>query len=265
MDPLVLTYDNKPTENTQFFLQTLERNGWTAQCVGVGEEWAGFVSKIRGYRTALESVPAQQLVVLADARDVVCLRQPRAFADAFASFGAPIVASMELFCGGKFDVDEDFKHPKCRPLHAYWKHHGRTTPPLRKFVNSGLLAGTAHALYTMLDWILAHKFVDDQFAVGSYMCAFPDRVAADHEAALLHTSTFAVNAGIQSIHVQKHDSPTFAELFGRGAFFLHIPGLSGTGQACMYEFVKHALAHGAHDETLRAPYKYDVPAWDEKF
>jgi hypothetical protein len=263
--PLIVTYDNNPTETTKFFLKTLEKNKWNYKLIGEGETWKGWTTRMDAYNTFLQTLPDDKVVILTDARDVVCLRGPKAFMKGFQSFKKEIVISMELLCCGKFDPPEDFRCVQCMPLTEYWKHHSITVLPKRKFVNNGLIAGKVSALKVYFKWIIEQKFTDDQLALGNYVNAFPELVALDTEAILLHTTSFGVNAGIQSIHIQKQDSPTFAELFGRGAFFLHIPGCINKGQAVIYDFVKKTLEAGACDATLTASYKYPEPEWDEIF
>jgi hypothetical protein len=268
--PLLLTYDNAPTSTTEFFVKTLNANGWDYTMIGAGERWEGFMTKIKGYLNYLNSMDEERIVIISDARDVVCVRSPKAFIKGFNSFKSDMVVSMELLCDGKFDkIDISDYVPnlksQCIPLNKYWKHHGVSTLPIRKYVNSGLMAGKVKALKQCLKWLINNNYTDDQFAVGNYMNMFPDRIAVDIDAILLHSSTFAVNSGIQSIHIQKHDSPTFAELFGRGAFFLHLPGLHIKGQSIIYKYVCTMIEAGASDTELRKPYKFNEPEWDEIF
>ena len=265
--PLVLSYDNAPTENTLFFEETLKKNKWEYKLIGKGEEWKGWPTRTRAYKAALDTMYDDQVVVISDARDVICLRSPFAFMDAFAEFKCDMVASSELFCEGTDTPHEGpgVLHTQCMPLRAYWKHRGFDTPPDRQFVNAGLLCGKAAALRAFYGWALENGFTDDQLALGSYALAFPDRILCDHEAKLLHTTNFGVNAGIQVLKKQKNDSPTFAELYGRAAFFLHVPGCVNKGQKEVYESVKKLVQSGVCDEKIRTPYKYPEPMWNETF
>jgi hypothetical protein len=260
----VISYDNQPTDTTRLYIDTLVKHGWDYTMLGEGETWRGFVSKMDAYSRHLRTLEDSQVVVITDARDVFCVRSASAFLEGFKECGCDIVVSMELFCGGYFDVADDYQNQQCVPLSAYWK---KVTPknPIRKFVNSGLIAGKVCALNHMYSWIMERKFTDDQYALGQYMCAFPDRVYADTDAALLHTSTFGVNAGIQSLHIQKQDSPTFATLFGRGAFFLHIPGMANKGQKCVYDSVATLVRAGVCGKQITAPYGWNEPRWNETF
>jgi hypothetical protein len=267
--PIVVTYDNNPNEYTKRFISTLEANRWEYVVIGKGDEWKGFLTRVVAYEAFLKTLPAEKLVILSDARDVLCIRSPHAFVDAFRSFKKDLVVSMELLCNGKFSVDDSYKSQVCVPLKNYWKHYNITSMPARKFVNAGLVAGTVSALLHVLQYVQKYMVVNnttnDQSAFGNYINEFPERVACDVEASLLHTSVFGVNAGIQSIHLQKEDSPTFAELFGRGAFFLHIPGMTAKGQKVVYEQVCNVIDLGITDTQLRKPYGYAEPAWNEIF
>jgi len=263
--PLVITYDNAPTENTKLFLQTLEKNKWNYKLIGEGEVWRGMVNRIFGYANYVKTLDPNQLVILSDARDVVCLRGPKAFTKGFESFNRELVVSAELLMGGQFNPPMDFEWFQAVHLTEYWKHKNITSLPDRKFVNGGLVAGKASAVLNWLQWSIDNKYTDDQLALGNYFNTFPQRCGLDTSAILLHTTNFGVNAGILSIHLQKTDSPTFAELFGRGAFFLHVPGYVNKGQGIIYKYVKTIIEAGACDAVLSEPYKYKEPEWDEVF
>ena len=263
--PLLVAYDNEPNDNTRYFIKTLETRGWSYKLIGLGEKWEGWPTRMRAYRDFLCTLDDEQLVVLSDARDVVCVRGPKAFLKGFNTFKKDMVVSMELLCDTMLNPPADWGFNQCIPLTAYWRHYNVTTLPHRKFVNNGLVSGRVKALKACLNWIIDNNYTHDQFGLGNYMNTFPDRVAADINADILHTTNFGVNAGINSIHIQKHDSPTFAELFGRGAFFIHMAGLGAAGQRIMYKFVSIMLDAGSCDSLLRDPYKYSEPEWDEVF
>jgi len=262
--PILISYDNKPTENTLFFEGTLKRNGWSYKFIGEGDTWKGYVAtRATSYKKYLETIPKETLVILSDARDVVCLRNPSAFTQGFRSFGTNILISMELFCEGKLDPPPDHDKTKwqCEPLDKYWTHLG-IKQPIRKFANAGLMAGKAGALADMLGWIIDKGFTDDQLGVGNYMNTFPDKIAADYDAQLVHSSTFGCYAGIQDVQVQATDSPTFAELFGRSAFFLHVPGLHLKGQRLVYDQVKQMIQRGVCDSMMTSLYEgFKEPGW----
>jgi len=264
--PLIISYDNAPTEATKLFIETLKTNKWDYKMIGEGDQWNGLITKIHGYLKFMKTLHPDQLVILSDARDVLCVRRPKAFKKGFETFGKDIVVSMEIFCDGKMvPPSEDATNmAQCYPLTKYWKHHG-ILPPDRKFVNSGLMAGKVASLIEMCEWILTKGFINDQLGVGRYMVEFPDKVATDCDAVLLHSTTFAISSGIYDIRLQSRDSPTFAELMGRSAFFLHFPGNALKGQGVLYKLVSSIVKSGVNSSVLTAPYGWEEPDWDEEF
>jgi hypothetical protein len=91
-EPLVIAYDNKPdNENTRFFIQTLKNTNWKYKMIGEGEEWKGFINRMMRYLEELYLLEDDTIVVLSDARDVIALRDPKFFIEAFKSFQKPIL------------------------------------------------------------------------------------------------------------------------------------------------------------------------------
>ena len=125
---------------------------------------------------------------------------------------------------------------------------------MRKFVNSGLIIGKAKALREFYTWAHLRNERDDQMALATYMNLFPYRMKCDIDALLLHTSGFGKMGGLNNVITQSQDSPTFAELFGRGAFFLHVHNHGFPGQKIIYDAVKHMLEYGACSTLLNTPY-----------
>jgi hypothetical protein len=176
---------------------------------------------------------------------------------AYKSLQSDFVVSMELFCHTTLD-DVTTPMPLCTPLTKYWAHYGQIEWPLRKYVNSGLVCGKAGAILEWLQFSLDGKYEDDQTPLGVYMNAYPDRVYADIDRVLLHSSTFGKNGGQYDMNRQKHDAPTFAEIFGRDSFFLHFPGLCFEGQEFLYNFTVSLIKSGYDSSVMNALYKsYD--------
>jgi hypothetical protein len=262
-DPIVITYENEDTNTfSGNFFESLKNTGWNYIRVGMGEKWNGYMTKVRAYLSVCDKFDAEQVLIFSDARDVLAVRPPKAFSEAFAYFKSDIIVSGEIFCDGKTERPDDYIGYQCVSLFPYFKANNMTTP-IRKFVNSGLIAGKASHLKLMWAWIIDKGFDDDQLGVGSYMNTFPHRIRLDYDAELLHTTTFGVNAGIQRIHYQKIDSPSFAELNGIGSFFLHIPGINHSkGQMKLYNLVIDYLLKCSEKEWLGV-YKYKTPGWDD--
>lgn len=267
--PLVISVDNAPNTNTYYFIQTLINNDWDYEIIAIGRPWTGFESRIRYYHEHLKYLSVinpERLIVLSDARDVFCVRSPKYFEKAFDSFGKPILACLEIFCQGYPDdraVLDTKEIWQCVPLNHYWSQQTKK-PTIGTYANGGLLAGRAKDLLTYFDWVSESGWKDDQASLGDYMNKFPERVAADIDAAVLHTSTFGVvySAGTKR---QWEDSPTIAELCGRRGFFLHIPGIKiSPGQQKTYNLIKALIIDGKISSNWFT-FNTSQDGWNERY
>ena len=246
--PLVITYCNKfketNYENTRRLVETLKINNWAHVVLGHGEKWDNYMTKMNAYRRHLETLPPDKIVVVTDAHDVYCLRNAHYFVDDFKSLNKPIVVSAELFAEGRINYDSKCPYSQVEWLGPYFEHHGMrifATDHVKKYANSGLMCGYAQNLLHFNNWIFENEYVDDQKATAAYANEHPDNVHLDMDAKLLHTCTASVNFGLHS-QAQKEDSPSFGELFGHSAYFLHIPGLHcGGGQPILYDVVHDVM------------------------
>jgi hypothetical protein len=111
-------------------------------------------------------------------------------------------------------------------------------------------------LIKYFDWVIERGYTEDQPALGKFMNQFPDLVDTDINNQFFHNSTYGVN-GSTSTYKQWQDSPSLAELTGSGAFFLHIPGLSGSkGQSKVYNLVrKLIIEEGINSDWMREGYE----------
>lgn len=263
-EPIVITYDNAPTENTAFYIQTLKNNKWEYILIGKDETWKGWITRMNAYLHVLKTLDSNKVVVLTDARDVLCLRSSTSFMDAFAHYKSDMVACMELMCDNQIEVPDNYIGFQCHPIKNYWNHHNIPIP-VRKYVNNGLLVGKAYKLIEVLQYGIDNNFIDDQKALGSFINTYPQSVGVDIHAEIFHTTCFGSHAGLLDERLQSDDAPTLAELFGRGAFFLHIPGMRGVkGAKVIYNITKSLLEAGVSDSLLRAGYPYEEPAWVSK-
>jgi len=188
--------------------RTAERVGWRVRFVAPPTEApAPFTvrDKMRAYAAAVAAVPDTDWVLCADSRDVLALRGPACFLDAVrrTAKGKPLLVSMETRCGGGYDAPDTARfRGNGVSLAPYWSATGVTQRPFRQFANSGLVVGTAAAVREWLAWGLAPHpelrpsgavlpggyFNGEQLALGNYINTFPDRVALDTQAEVLHTS-----------------------------------------------------------------------------
>jgi hypothetical protein len=246
--PLVVTYCNKYKEtnyeNTRRLVATLKNNNWDHVVLGEGECWENYTTKVKAYRKYLETLCPDKIVVISDAHDVYCLRNVHYFVEEFKALQKPIVVSMELFAEGRVNYNPSQQYSQVEWLGPYYEHHGIQIKPddhVKKYVNSGLMCGYAKNLMHLNEWTIQRGFTDDQKAAASYANAHPDDVHLDMDASILHTCTSSVNFGLHA-QAQHGDSPSFSELFGHSAYFLHIPGLNcGGGQPILYDVVHDVL------------------------
>lgn len=271
--PLVISYDNEIKEETKRFIDTLENHNWDYMIVGKGEKWEGFITKIIKYNKVLKTLHPNKIVILSDARDVYCLRTQQSFIEAFNTFGGKTIVSAEVFLNGKIEWSvEEIKTANFRkgvPITNYWTYHNITNLPFRKYVNSGLIAGKVLELIEQTNWqiqfSLKNNIKSDQLTLTHYINEYPEKIILDSDANILHSTTFGVNAGIENVHIQKLDSPTLAEFFGRSAFFLHIPGTTNKGQRAIYNYSWKIIELGICSKELLKLYNYPEIAWNEIF
>jgi hypothetical protein len=239
--PLVISIDAN-LEKESYFLNSLTKHNWEYAILSSDKKW-------QTYNEFLKTLPDDKLVVISDTNSVICCRSSKQFMKAFQSKQRGILASMDVLCHAKFETD--VARGQCIPLHKYWQENKRDTKPLRKFVNGGLVCGKVSSLRKLFAWSLTQANCPDQMLYANYMNAYPSEVYADDNAEILHSSSYAHNGALYSYEHQIQDSPTLAELFGHGAFFLHIPNLEDNGQKTIYKYVKAVLELGANASLLK--------------
>lgn len=253
---LLISYESNLSENlnSQFFKKTLEKNNWKFKFIGDKEKWIGFKSRINGYYNFLKSLPDDKVVVLSDARDVFCLRDPSLFVEKIKNkIDKKIIISAECFLKGHMEwnkqqikealkQDSDFFFQGV-PLDKYWEYYDKTNDlPYRKYLNAGLIIGKVINLVKAFKWIIDNNYNDDQLGFSEYTNNYPDLVYLDHDAKFVHTSTSFIMGGLYNLSIQKKDTPSFDELFGLSSYFLHIPGLNiSKGQKKIYNTIYKIL------------------------
>lgn len=264
--PLVVGYDNALDQhpNTNYFMNTLNKNEFEYCIVRISEHWKGLEDKIEAMMLKLQTLPDDKVVIISDTRDVLCCRNSKALMKGFASFRTDFLTCVEIFCDTTTEPVTK-PRPYCVPLKNYWSYHNVNPWPLRRFVNGGLLIGKAKALREFYTWAYLRHEIDDQSALGIYMNEFPDRMKCDTEALLIHTSGFGKSCGLYNVKTQRQDSPTLAELFGRGCFFLHVHNHGFAGQKLIYDTVRQVLDLGACSAKLNILYGVteEMCDWEE--
>ena len=143
--------------------------GVSVDVLGLGEEWEGNPTKAKLYRAYVSKMASDQLVLLADAYDVLLspdLQQ--------------VVTTYHQNWEGKILFGGEVR---CWPDASFELLYPPSTSQFR-YLNSGAYIGRADAILTMLDEILGYAslLVSDQRAFTRYMLLHPDQVSIDEDA-----------------------------------------------------------------------------------
>lgn len=201
----VYTVATRHSMGAHNLLASLRRYGYRYRVLAWGQAWGGWRHRMTLYRDAAAAHAPTDVLVFLDAYDVVAARPWRGIAEAFAAFGAPLVTGMEALCSPE----------NCGNLAPWWAATRRTPRTRAKYVNGGCIVGTAAAIAAAYRWILAdaRHFTDDQIGLAAYINAHPEVYAPD-DARVLCSNKLA----LQRMTDDERD--------GKGAYFLHFPGLS---------------------------------------
>jgi len=183
--------------------------GWEQIILGMGIKWEGWKTRMKAYKDYLETLPSDEVVVLSDAYDVLCLRSSQEFLSTFSKFQKPIVIGAETQC----DLN-------CHAPTHYWEQCDIKGD--RKYVNGGLMCGKARHLCDMWKWCLEKKFEDDQVGLGHYTDTFPDLVGLDVDSNLFFNDHRAITP-------YQFDSNTYALNYQNKVltpFFIHFHGVN---------------------------------------
>jgi hypothetical protein len=215
------TNDNAGMRNARDSL--LKHGRLDVRVLGLGEKWGWWQHRMRTYRDeaakVAESAP-DMLVVCMDAYDALSLRNCDSLPEVFASFGKPMVLSVESCC-----------YANCMPLTEWWQTDGHPyvidgVVPKDRYVNGGLLMGHAAFVRDLYDWMLRAGAKDDQVGLARWALAHRDRWAPDVRGKIFKNLP--------------HKAPlSKADLQGQGCYFAHFPGMHGTG---LEEYERAVLA-----------------------
>lgn len=184
-----------------------KQGGWHHEILGTNVAWKGWMTRMKAYQNYCASLPKNQLVVLCDAFDVLCIRNGLPFESIFEQMFSDKqdqqdekkdVVKEEIQKEEKKEPPEDNRQRKivigvetgcdfnCYPPKNYYlKNNIDELLTNRRFVNGGLMAGYAGDLDEMWVWCISKGFDDDQVALGHYVDTFPERICLD-----MHSNLF---------------------------------------------------------------------------
>lgn len=201
---LLLSVSTSNQPNVFNFEQTLRKHGWEYRILGMGDKWGGWRYRMQKYRDACRDLPAEKLVVLSDASDVLAARGPEAFEERWAQHFAEcrVVVSATNAC-----THVSLPGGNCLPTPELWEEHlpADKRGKAIRFPNAGLIAGRAAAIAEMWDWCLSTGESDDQVAVCKFLqerAHLKDRAhTLDFDSVLFYTD----NEGVQSVRRDGED------------------------------------------------------------
>ena len=196
--------------------------GWELIIVGKDTIWKGFRSKMEGYLAECRKLDANEVIVVCDAFDVLCLRSSDEFLSKFESFNADIVWGAE-----SVGLTAD-------SLDVYWNRHGKSK--VRPALNSGLLAGRAGAIVTLWETALEANEVDDQIAAYRYTNGHSEICRLDVNCCLFYndnwgTSKFSISPD------PMHELHLIKENLNIAPYFIHFPGLMTLSSVSLLDYI----------------------------
>lgn len=150
---------------------------WTVYAIAVGAKdyWAAAMRQLPGF---LRSLPANPLVAIVDAYDVVLFPCSRSIVAEYAAYGKDIVWAADTSC---------FPNPAvCKTCEDRYPAGSSNLDACRAFpyLNGGCYMGSATALADALEWMRRNGAAggrDDQENKWHYYNRFPDKVVLDHK------------------------------------------------------------------------------------
>jgi len=187
-------------------------NGWEHTIIGLNTKWKGWITRMQAYRDFCKNLENQnEIIVFSDAYDVLCLQSSETFLELYQEFANDkIIIGAEIGCAAN-----------CFPPTQWWSENDIQKDAKRKFVNGGLIAGSAKMIGTMWEWAIEQKFDDDQIALGHYTNTYPDLIFLDVNSLFFFNDHDAVSS-----YDIKEDNSLIENGKALKPFFIHFHGLN---------------------------------------
>lgn len=173
--------------------------GYQYKILGLGVPWEGFSTKQTLLLNYFDSVPANTIVAVVDAYDLILAGPPEELLAKYQTFNTPVVVGGENEC-----------IMNCHP------HRCPVNHPEYKYVNGGCVVGTIDALRKIYEYALQHSPHDDQIGIAKYMDHHCEDVAVDGTQSLVANVRNAANieciAGNRFRHVKTQSIPTIVHM-----------------------------------------------------
>lgn len=191
------------------FKNSLKKFKWKYQLIGKNEKWEGWITRIKAYLEFTKKSNKNDLLVLLDAYDVICLKDASDFENKFNQLKIKYVFGCEQECAESISCKKPHNWQKKHQIYDY-------------FPNGGCIIARSKHIFELYDWCIKNNHTkDDQMALGHFMDAFPNDVYLDIHSTFVFNDTFGKRAIIEVVHDKKFyiknaiDQP----------YFIHFPGL----------------------------------------
>ncbi len=209
----VLYVATKNTPGMVNYEKSLEKFGYPHERLGKGDKWGGWRYRMQVYEKACSARNPEDILILTDADDVICVKDPDGVVDKFRAFGTPVVVGAESLCVVGY----------CVPLSKYWDIKGPKNSSY-VYANCGCIMGQAGDLAHMWKWMYDQGYEDDQVALCHYINQFPDRVSVDSLSTLFYNpgAEQKPNFQFEQGHLVSVQDPLDHNILY--PYFVHFPG-----------------------------------------
>lgn len=231
------------------FLQRSNKTPWPVENIGIRDglpvKWAGWTGRMRAYKAYAQSVldagGSDVMICFIDGYDV--LMHPEA--ETRLREQAALLGHHDVIVGA-----ERYMAPHFTPCRAY--HDSMPDADQRRmrqygqlWAQMGVIAGRPKALVELYDWILEHKFQDDQAGLGAYLNeALWPKVRLDYNQRLV------ANLHVNPV-IWKSYAYDFRACVDFSSAFLHYPGgLSKRGLNYQFNECIRSLVTGRSEGTV---------------
>jgi len=239
----IVSFVNKNTSGFINFKNSFSRfKGWELIVIGRSVRWEGWITRMMAYRDFCKQRPSDEILVLLDGYDVLCLRDSDGFKETFLRIDKKYVFGCEDVCA---------EYINCRKP-KIWQNHYKI---YNKFINGGCIIGRAKDLFHLYSWCIDNNYThDDQMALSVFMDHHPKDAYLDLDNVFVFNDTLAKRADITIRQNKLLISDT-------EPYFIHFPGLmiynslplqGSTGD--IPENYKKVIAHLLKEEAI-----YDYP------
>ncbi len=194
----------------QNMINTLQKFGWNYTQLAKGLKWTGWQMRMKAYIDFANSISPDDLIVLIDGYDALCVRRPEGLVELFQSFNCDVLVGAENYC-----------FVNCVNVDSYWERNEDVYG--NRNVQGGFVMGKPMEIANMYQWCLDQNIKDDQMGIAMYMNAHPDdRIKLDAAQQIVYNDNFGDSGEIEILpsgHIQiKKDKITTEP------FFIHFPG-----------------------------------------